>query len=252
MIEIFILSLIQGITEFLPVSSSSHLIIFSKFIDFSEQSLSIDLSLHIGSFIAVLVYFNKDIINFIKNKKLFFKILIASIPVMASGYFLLKTNLIESLRNIEVIGWATIIFGILLFISDKFKINKSIKRDLNYKSALFIGLFQILSLIPGVSRMGITITASRFQNFNRYDASKISFLLSIPVLGVITIYGLNNLITSGDLSVSILDFFSIFLAFIFSIFTIKFFLQYVRKFNLNIFVGYRLVLGMILLSITYL
>ena len=252
MIEIFILSLIQGITEFLPVSSSSHLIIFSKFIDFSKQSLSIDLSLHIGSFIAVLVYFNKDIINFIKNKKLFFKIMIASIPVMASGYFLLKTNLIESLRNIEVIGWATIIFGILLFISDKFKINKSIKRDLNYKSALFIGLFQILSLIPGVSRMGITITASRFQNFNRYDASKISFLLSIPVLGVITIYGLNNLITSGDLSVSILDFFSIFLAFIFSIFTIKFFLQYVRKFNLNIFVGYRLVLGMILLSITYL
>ena len=171
---------------------------------------------------------------------------------MGSGYFLLKTNLIESLRNIEVIGWATIIFGILLFISDKFKINKSIKRDLNYKSALFIGLFQILSLIPGVSRMGITITASRFQNFNRYDASKISFLLSIPVLGVITIYGLNNLLTSGDLSVSILDFFSIFLAFIFSIFTIKFFLQYVRRFNLNIFVGYRLVLGIILLSITYL
>ena len=251
MIEIFILSLIQGITEFLPVSSSSHLIIFSKFIDFSKQSLSIDLSLHIGSFIAVLVYFNKDIINFIKNKKLFFKIMIASIPVMASGYFLLKTNLIESLRNIEVIGWATIIFGILLFISDKFKINKSIKRDLNYKSALFIGLFQILSLIPGVSRMGITITASRFQNFNRYDASKISFLLSIPVLGVITIYGLNNLFTSGDLSVSILDFFSIFLAFIFSIFTIKFFLQYVRRFNLNIFVVYRLVLGIILLSITY-
>ena len=170
---------------------------------------------------------------------------------MGSGYFLLKTNLIESLRNIEVIGWATIIFGILLFISDKFKINKSIKRDLNYKSALFIGLFQILSLIPGVSRMGITITASRFQNFNRYDASKISFLLSIPVLGVITIYGLNNLFTSGDLSVSILDFFSIFLAFIFSIFTIKFFLQYVRRFNLNIFVVYRLVLGIILLSITY-
>ena len=170
---------------------------------------------------------------------------------MGSGYFLLKTNLIESLRNIEVIGWATIIFGILLFISDKFKINKSIKRDLNYKSALFIGLFQILSLIPGVSRMGITITASRFQNFNRYDASKISFLLSIPVLGVITIYGLNNLLTSGDLSVSILDFFSIFLAFIFSIFTIKFFLQYVRRFNLNIFVVYRLVLGIILLSITY-
>ncbi len=251
MIEIFILSLIQGITEFLPVSSSSHLIIFSKFIDFSKQSLSIDLSLHIGSFIAVLVYFKKDIINFVKNKKLFLKILIASIPVMGSGYFLLKTNLIESLRNIEVIGWATIIFGILLFISDKFKINKSIKRDLNYKSALFIGLFQILSLIPGVSRMGITITASRFQNFNRYDASKISFLLSIPVLGVITIYGLNNLFTSGDLSVSILDFFSIFLAFIFSIFTIKFFLRYVRRFNLNIFVVYRLVLGIILLSITY-
>ena len=127
MIEIFILSLIQGITEFLPVSSSSHLIIFSKFIDFSEQSLSIDLSLHIGSFIAVLVYFNKDIINFIKNKKLFFKILIASIPVMASGYFLLKTNLIESLRNIEVIGWATIILEFYFLLVINLKLTKVLK-----------------------------------------------------------------------------------------------------------------------------
>ena len=104
MTDIFLLSLIQGITEFLPISSSSHLIIFSKYSNFENQSLTIDISLHIGSFLAVTTYFYKDIINLIKNRNLFFKILIASIPILIFGYFLVQTNLIDKLRNIEVIG----------------------------------------------------------------------------------------------------------------------------------------------------
>ena len=100
MIEIFILSLIQGITEFLPVSSSSHLILTSKFLDFQNQSLSLDVSLHIGSFIAVMIYFYKDVINFFENKILFFKILISSTPVMVIGFFLVETGAIEKIRNI--------------------------------------------------------------------------------------------------------------------------------------------------------
>jgi len=99
-IEIFILSLIQGITEFLPVSSSSHLILTSKFLDFQNQSLSLDVSLHIGSFIAVMIYFYKDVINFFENKILFFKILISSTPVMVIGFFLVETGAIEKIRNI--------------------------------------------------------------------------------------------------------------------------------------------------------
>ena len=115
MIEIFILSLIQGVTEFLPISSSSHLIFISEFLDFDNQSLSIDISLHIGSFIAVVVYFNKDLINFFNNIELFVKILISSIPVMVIGFFLVKSGLIDKIRNLEIIAWTTLIFGIILF-----------------------------------------------------------------------------------------------------------------------------------------
>ena len=252
MLEIFLLSLIQGITEFLPVSSSSHLIIFSKYTSFENQSLSIDISLHIGSFLAVISYFHKDIINFIKNKDLFLKILIASIPVMFFGFFLVQTNFIEKLRSIEVIGWTTLIFGILLYISDRYKLEKHISTDFSYRSAILIGLFQILSLIPGVSRSGISITAARFLNFKRFDAAKISFLLSIPTLGAVSVFGLKNLFTSQDTSISLLNLISIFFSYIFSLMTINYFLKYIKNFSLNIFVSYRILLGLVLLAASYL
>ena len=194
MIEIFILSLVQGITEFLPISSSSHLILISNYLNFDNQSLSVDVSLHIGSFIAVLFYFYKDILNFLENKILFFKIFISSVPVMLIGFFLVETGIIEKIRNIKIIAFTTIIFGTLLFISDKFKLEKNIDKNFSYKSAFFIGIFQILSLIPGVSRSGIAITAARLLNFKRVDAGKISFLISIPILGAVSIFGVKNII----------------------------------------------------------
>lgn len=252
MIEIFLLSLIQGITEFLPISSSSHLIIFSSYTDFKNQSLSIDISLHIGSFLAVITYFHKDIFNFIKNKDLFLNIIIASLPVMFFGFFLVQTNLIEKIRNIQVIGWTTLAFGILLYISDRFKLKKIISNDFSYKSAIFIGFFQIFSLIPGVSRSGISITAARLLNFKRYDAAKISFLLSIPTLGAVSVFGLKNLFTSQDENISLLNLVSISLSYMFSLITISYFLKYINKFSLNVFVIYRILLGLILLAVAYL
>ena len=252
MIEIFLLSLIQGITEFLPISSSSHLIIFSNYTEFTNRSLSIDISLHIGSFIAVITYFYKDIADFVKNRDLFLKIIISSIPVMIIGFFLVQSNLIEQLRNIKLIGWTTLIFGALLYISDKCKLERNINTNLNYKSAIYIGLFQVLSLMPGVSRSGISITAARFLKFKRFDAAKISFLLSIPTLGAVSMFGLKNVIFSQEVSISILNLISILLSFIFSFVTIKYFLNYIKNFNLNIFVYYRITLGVILLSIAYL
>ena len=251
MFEILILSLIQGITEFLPVSCSAHLILIANYINYENQSLSIDVSLHIGSFIAVIVYFFKDIKNLVKNKSLFLKIFISSIPVMVIGYIFVQTNLIEKIRNIEFIAWTTLLFGILLYLSDKFSLNKNIN-NLSYKSAIFIGLFQVLSLIPGVSRSGITITAARFLNFRRTDSAKISFLLSIPTLGAVSIFGLKNIIFLGDFNFSILNVVSIFMSFLFSLITIKYFLKYIEKFSLNIFVGYRILLGLILLMVAYL
>ena len=252
MIEIIILSFIQGVTEFLPVSSSSHLIILSNYINFENQSLSIDVSLHIGSFLAVMVFFRNDIINFMKNKELFLKIIVSSLPVMIIGFFLIKSNFIYKLRNIEVIGWTTLIFGIILYISDKYKIKKTISKDFNFFSAIVIGLFQILSLIPGVSRSGITITAARFLNFKRYDASKISFLLSIPTLGAVSIFGVKNIVFSESVEFSILNILSIIISFLFSYVTIKFFLKYIQKFSMNLFVVYRLFLGLTLITLYYL
>ena len=251
MIEIFILSLIQGITEFIPVSSSSHLIIVSKYLNFGNQSLSIDVSLHIGSFVAVLFYFRKEITNFIEDKIFLFKILISSIPVMLVGFFLVETGAIEKIRNIKIIAYTTIVFGILLYISDKFKLEKNINKNFTLKSALFIGFFQILSLMPGVSRSGIAITAARFLNFKRVDAGKISFLISIPILGAVSIFGIKNLVTSEDLFFTYTNLLSIIISFFFSLITIKYFLKYINKFNLNIFVYYRIFLGLVLIILAY-
>ena len=252
MVEIFILSLIQGVTEFLPVSSSSHLILISEFINFQKHSLSIDVSLHIGSFIAVLTYFYRDILDFVKNKELLAKIIVSSIPVMLTGYFLIQTNLISELRSIKIIGWMTIIFGVLLFISDKFRLDKNIDNSFNYRSALIIGLFQIMSLIPGVSRSGITITAARLLNFDRFDSAKISFLLSIPTLGAVSIFGLKNIIVSENLEFSALNLICIVLSFLFSLITIKYFLKYIKKFSLKLFVIYRIILAILILYYSYL
>ena len=252
MIEIFILSLVQGITEFLPISASSHLILMSDYLEFENQSLSIDVSLHIGSFIAVVIYFYKDIISFFKNKIIFLKILISSLPVMIVGFFLVETNLIDRVRNLETIAWTTMLFGILLYVCDKFKIEKNLQSNFDYKSVFFIGFLQILSLVPGVSRSGIAITAARLLKFKRTDSAKISFLISIPILGAVSFFGLKNLIFSENIEFTKLNLISILVSFFFSFITIKYFLKYVEKFNLNIFAYYRICLGLILIFIAYL
>ena len=252
MIEVLILSLVQGITEFLPISSSSHLILISELGNLNNHNLSIDVSLHIGSFFAVLTYFYKDIINFVKNKELFLKIFISSLPLIIIGFLLTQTNLINEIRNIKIISWTTIIFGIFLYFSDKCKLDKNIKNNFNFKTAFIIGLFQVLSLMPGVSRSGIGITVARFLNYKREDAAKISFLISIPILGAVSFYGIKNIIISDEISFSILNMASIILSFFFSYFTIKYFLKFIQKFSLKVFVIYRVLLGIILLTLTYL
>ncbi len=252
MLETLILSIIQGITEFIPISSSSHLILISKYLNFENQGLSIDVSLHIGSFVAVLTYFRNDIFNFFRNRELFLKILISSIPVMIIGFVVVKTGIINYFRTIEVIGWTTLIFGILLYISDKYENSLNVEKDFTYKSALLIGLFQVLSIIPGVSRSGITITAARILKFKRFEAGKISFLLSIPTLGAVCIFGLFNTTFNLQGEQIFINILSVLFSFVFSYLTIKFFLNYIKKFSLNIFVTYRVILGLIIITISYL
>jgi undecaprenyl-diphosphatase len=252
MIEIFILSVIQGVAEFLPVSSSSHLILISEYLNFKDQSLSVDVSLHVGSFIAVLSYFYKDIINFYQNKILFFRIFVSSLPIMIVGFLLVETNYLQKIRNIEVIAWTTILFGIFLYVSDKFQLNKNINNNFGLKEALFIGILQIFSLMPGVSRSGIAITAARLLDFNRFDSAKISFLLSIPILGAVSIYGIKDFLIYEYNEFTKVNLIAIFFSFVFSFITIKYFLKFIKKFSLNVFVLYRIFLGITLLILSYL
>ena len=252
MFEILFLSIIQGVTEFLPVSSSAHLILLSKYFNFENQSITLDMSLHIGSLFAVVIYFRQDFFNFLENRKLFLKIVVATIPVMLVGYLLVFLDLIEQLRNFKIIGWMTIIFGFVLYFADKADINKKIDKDLNLKSSILIGIFQVLSLIPGVSRSGITISAARMLKFKREDAVKISFLLSIPTLAAVSFFNIFDLYQMNNLKLSIENFYAIFLSFIFSFITIKYFLIYIKKFDLKLFVIYRIVLGVIILIFAYL
>ena len=251
-IQILLISIIQGIAEFIPVSSSAHINLLSNLFNYEKFELAVNVSAHFGSLVAVLFYFNKEIYNFSKNKNLFYKVIIASIPIFIIGYILIELKIISNLRTIEIMGWTTIIFGILLYISDKFKIKLKMKNNFTFRNAIIIGFYQTLALIPGVSRSGIIITGARFLKFNRIDAAKISFLLSIPALGAWSLYGCFDLIKQNDQILTVSSILTAFLSFIFSYITIKYFLIYLKKFNLNLFVIYRLILGIILLSIVYL
>tara|TARA_Y100000590_G_C15630554_1_gene981057 strand:+ start:243 stop:1010 length:768 start_codon:yes stop_codon:yes gene_type:complete len=248
--EILLLSIIQGVSEFLPVSSAAHLILASSIYEFKNQSILIDISLHLGSLLAILFYFKKDIFNFNKNKNLFLKILLGTIPLIIVGYFLYSTNIIYQLRNINVIAWTTLFFGIILYMADKNQILKKIDSDLNIKSILIIGFFQILALIPGVSRAGITITAGRILGFNRTDSSKIAFYLSIPALLGASILGIKDLFNQS-IDFNFLILFGVFLSFLFSLLTIKLFMRYIKNFSLNVFVIYRIILAIFLFYIIY-
>ena len=251
-VEILILSVIQGISEFLPVSSAAHLVLVSKYYAFTNQSLLIDICLHLGSLIAIIFYFRNDLFNFIKNKKFLIKILIGTIPIIPVGYILYQTGLIHQLRNLEIIGWTSLIFGIFLYISDKSKDTKKIENEFTNKSAIIIGLFQVLALIPGVSRSGITITSGRFLGFNRFDSAKISFFLSIPTLTAASIIGIYNIQKEGSAELNFLAIIAVIFSFIFSYATIAFFLNFIKKFNLNVFIIYRIILSFFILGVVYL
>ena len=249
-IEIVVLSLIQGVSEFLPISSSAHLIIVSSLYEFKSSSLLIDVSLHLGSLLAIIFFFRKELFNIRNNHKLLLLIIIGSIPLVIVGYFLHSTGFIYLLRDMKIIAWTTLVFGILLYFADQNRYDKKVSSDLNFKTIFYIGLFQTLALIPGVSRAGITITVGRLLKFNRYDSSKISFLLAIPALTGASVLSLKEILNqSFDLNYFIL--LSITLSFLFSYLTVNFFLKYISKFSLNIFVIYRILVALFLFIIIY-
>ena len=245
-----LIALVQGVSEFIPVSSSAHLLLISNLSKFNYTSLEVDISLHLGSLLAILVYFWKDLINILDNKKLLHLIIFGSIPLIVIGFIVNYFDVIYLLRNLKLIAWTTLIFGIVLFFADKKIAKNNIENNLNFKNIIVIGIFQVLALVPGVSRSGIVITASRMFGFKRVDSAKISFFLSIPALFGASVLGAGDILNK-NIDFNFIILISIFFSFIFSFLTIKYLLKYLEKFSLNIFIYYRIILSIILFLIVY-
>lgn len=252
-LQIVLLSLVQGLTEFLPISSSAHLVLLSEFLGEEDQGIIFDVGVHLGTLLAAISYFKSDLLIMFRNlvthdlsgmeNKLALNLIIAVIPILFLGFFLRDfVNL--HLRNSQIIAYATIFFGVLLYFSQFNKNRKERSLDqINFKEALFIGFFQCLALIPGTSRSGITITAGLFIGLKATAASKFSFLLAIPTIGAIAlaeIFSLSNVNFSEEGKGLVLGLFiSFFVAYI----SIDLFLRLINRIGFTPFVIYRLLLG---------
>ena len=263
-LHLMLLSALQGLTEFLPVSSSGHLILFSKFTTFPDQGLAFDVAVHVGSIIAVMIYFSETIWEMLKGvaktyfipnfknhgSKLAWLIVIGTIPAVIAGLFLVE-NGTDELRSARLIGWTMLSFGIVLFIADKIGMTIRKIEHLTALDAVLIGLAQCLALIPGTSRSGITITMGRFLGLERREAAKFAMLLSIPTIaGAGALVGW-ELYQQGNMAEIIYAMDGITYSFIASVLAIYIIMWWLKKSTFLPFVIYRLCLGSYLLLDSY-
>ncbi len=267
-IQSIVLAAVQGITEFLPVSSSGHLILVPKLTGWPDQGLAIDVAVHVGTLLAVMLYFWRYIGGIagavmragsqMANHRpldqefwLLIKLIVATLPVVAAGYWVNEYLSDDLLRSVTIIGWTTLGFGLFLLFADK--TNMTIRRldHITYGGALVIGLFQILALVPGTSRAGITMTAARFLGLECQDAARFSLLLSIPVIiaagslkGLELYQSGNQLLIDDALTVGGL-------AFVFALFAIALLMFWLKRASFTPFVVYRVILGAALLYYAY-
>lgn len=261
--HIFFIAIIQGITEFLPISSSAHLIILPYLMEVSDQGIVIDISVHLGSLLALIIFFKKDtfvlfkgLIQFFclrfqrKEFILFLKIVVATIPISFFGLIFKTYRLDISLRSIEVIGWMMIIFGILLFYCDKLGKEKKELKDISFRDAIVIGFFQAIALFPGVSRSGITITGLRIFGYNRYDSIKISLFMSIPTIIMSGFFISPKVLAENNITI-IEIFIPFILSFVSALLALIFLFKFIHIFRFTPYVIYRILLGTFLLYFTY-
>ena len=263
-LHLILLSALQGITEFLPVSSSGHLILFSKFTTFPDQGLALDVAVHVGSILAVMIYFSEDLWKMFKgllktyfiptfrdaNARTFWLIVVGTLPIVFVGLFL-KENGMEWLRDTKIIGWTILGYGILLFIADKFGMTIRKIEHLSPFDAFLIGCAQCLALIPGTSRSGITVTMGRFLSLERREAAKFSMLLSIPAILSAAALVAFELYQQDDMAAIITAFDGITYSFISSILAIYIVMWWLKKSTFLPFVIYRIFLGGFLLLDSY-
>ena len=268
MLFLVIFCLIQGFSEFLPISSQGHLIVFNNYYNvdyFSELSiLELNVISHFGSLFAVIIYYNKLLLRMIKglrvfyrpdldkNLNLLFNLIISTIPIVIMGYFFGKNFNYNAESIILIIGYTSVIFAVILFILDKYCLMVRNQDAINFRLALFTGFFQCLALIPGVSRAGANMIALRSLGFNRNFTVRYSNLLSIPVIIGATsfiIFNENNFFINDFLNLNVVLVF--FLSFLFSLIFIHFLITWVRKSYLLIFIIYRILFGTFLIFLFY-
>lgn len=243
--------LIQGLTEFLPISSTGHLIIFQRIFNLPDNSfgLAFDASLHLGTLLAVLLFFFKDYLRALKSKRLLIALIVGTIPAVVAG-LLFESYINNQVRQLWIIGAALILFSFVMIYADRIGKNLKNLSKINSKDSLIIGIFQAIALIPGVSRSGSTISAGLFLNYTREDASRFAFLLSGPVIAGAGSKKFLEVLLGHGTSLGEIQYFLVGMvsSAIFGYLTIKYFLKYIAHHNLNVFVVYRIVVGLVLVS----
>ena len=259
--QIILLAIVQGLTEFLPISSSAHLILVPLLLNWPDQGLAFDVAVHVGSLIAVVFYFRREVRQMLKawfqslsgdgssrDSRLAWWIILGTIPAVIIG-FIFKGLIESELRSPWVIAATTIVFGLLLWVADRSPSKSRSEHDLGFKDVLVIGLFQAIALIPGTSRSGITITAGLLLGMNRRSAARFSFLLSMPL-----IFASGSLQTLDLLQSSLtIDWMALILAIVLSAVSaglcIHYFLKLIDGIGMLPFVIYRLLLGAFLIAL---
>ena len=256
-LQYFLIGIIQGITEFLPISSSGHLVLLAKLTSWEDQGLFTDIAVHFGTLFAVMIYLRKDIYYFLTNifqfkifeDQIIFKIILATLPAIILGYFIYDYVSLY-FRSIQLIALSSIVFAIILFFADRVKIESKSWNKITYIEALTVGLFQVLAFIPGASRAGVTITGARLLGYDRLNAARFSMILSKPIILASMTLSLINISNEEYVPVNLHQSLSAALvAFITALLSIIFLMRFIKKANFNIFIIYRIVLGIVLLVI---
>ena len=254
-LQYILIGIVQGITEFLPISSSGHLVLFAQLTNWEDQGLFTDIAVHFGTLFAVMIYLRKDIYYFFNNifqfklfeDQIIFKIILATLPAIILGYFIYDYVSLY-FRSIQLIALSSIVFAIILFFADKVKMETKSWNKITYIEAFIVGLFQVLAFIPGASRAGVTITGARLLGYDRLNAARFSMILSIPIILASMTLSCINIFREKYVEVKLYQSFSAsIIAFITALLSITFLMNFIKKFNFNIFIIYRVLLGILIL-----
>jgi undecaprenyl-diphosphatase len=260
--QIIVLAMVQGVTEFLPISSSGHLILVPQLMHWQDQGLVVDVMTHLGTLFAILIYFWRDVwritrgaLELLKGRvtddgRLAIYIILATIPAVAFGVFLKEFGFTDLERNVAVVAWNTILYGILMLIADMVGPQEKTIANMTLGSAMVIGVAQALALIPGTSRSGVTMTAGRFLGFTRPDCARFSFLLGIPATAGAIVFTVGDAVASGQ-PITTDAILCAALTFVAGILAIAFLMALVKRISFLPFVLYRMALGGFLLVLLY-